>query len=126
MPLRVQTPTPELGEATAESRQIIAAANVEASQIVTDARQRAAEIYQLELSRSVPRLAETRDAYELLASHLRSLNEATHEMLTGAVRDHRAIRRVGGDEGNQANAANRPINQGGAVTDINTKRYSRR
>lgn len=94
MPLRVQTPMLEIGEAATEAHQIIAAATAEASQIVNDARQRAAETYDLELSRSIERLAETRDKYEVLSSRLRALSEATDEMLTGAVRDHKAIRRV--------------------------------
>lgn len=94
MPSRVQAMPYALDEATAEARQIIAAANAEADRIIINARERATETYELELRRSVQRLAKTRDEYELLSRRLRALKEATVDLLTTAVRDHKAMRRV--------------------------------
>ena len=95
MPSRVHTPTAlEFEDATAEAREIIAAAHAEADQIIADARARAGDVYETERNRSVQRLAQMRDDYELLSSRLRALKDATDTMLRTAVRDHKAIRRV--------------------------------
>jgi cell division septum initiation protein DivIVA len=80
--------------ATIEARRIIATAQAEADKITSEAEQRASEVYETERNRSVQRLTEVRDEFELLSSRLRALKEATDDMMTNALRDHDAIRRV--------------------------------
>ncbi len=77
-----------------EARRIIAIAKAEADKIIGDAEQRASQVYEAERNRSVQRLTEVRDEFELLSSRLRALKEATDDMMTNALRDHDAIRRV--------------------------------
>lgn len=84
----------DLEGAALEARRIIAAAHEEAEEIVAEARKSAAQVYEAERNRSVQRLAEVRDEYELLAGRLRDLKESTADMMTTALRDHRSIRRV--------------------------------
>jgi F0F1-type ATP synthase membrane subunit b/b' len=81
-------------EATLEARRIVTDATDEAELIVAQAQQRATAVYEAERNRAVKRLAEVRDEYELLSSRLRALKEAIDRTMTGALRDHRAIRRV--------------------------------
>ncbi len=80
--------------ATIEARRIIAIAQAEADKIIGDAEQRASQVYEAERNRSVRRLTEVRDEFELLSSRLRALKEATDDMMTNALRDHDAIRRL--------------------------------
>jgi uncharacterized protein YukE len=94
MPSRVHSQAVDFEEAALEARRIIASAHEEAERIVAEARRSAAEVYEAERNRSVQRLTEVRDEYEMLSSRLRALKEATADMMTTALRDHRAIRRV--------------------------------
>lgn len=89
-------PSETLGaeDARIEAHRIIAVAQAEANKIIGDAEQRASEVYEAERNRSVRRLTEVRDEYELLSSRLRALKEATEDMMTNALRDHDAIRRL--------------------------------
>lgn len=80
--------------AAAESDQVLAAAKSEADAVLAAATDRASEVYETERQRSIERLAKSRDEYEELARSLRSLKEATGDMLTNALRDHEAIRVV--------------------------------
>lgn len=93
----VQSQRIDAAEASAEAQRILAAAQAEAEQIIAEARRSAAEVYEAERTRSVHRLAEVRDEYERLSSRLRALKEATDDMVTNALRDHEAIRRVFND-----------------------------
>lgn len=81
-------------EAAAESEQVLAAAHAEAETMLAEASAQASEVYEAERRRSIERLAKSRDEYENLARRLRSLKEATGDMLTNALRDHEAIRVV--------------------------------
>jgi len=90
----VQSRSLDFEDAAVEARRIVAAAHDEADQIVAEAQKSAAEVYEAERNRSVQRLAEVRDEYELLAGRLRDLKESTADMLTNALRDHRSIRRL--------------------------------
>ena len=90
----VQSQSLDLEEATLEARRLLATAQAEADEIVAEARRRATEVYETERNRSVKRLAEVRDEYELLSSRLRALKEAVEGVMTNALRDHRAIRQV--------------------------------
>ena len=90
----VQSRSADVEHASHEARRIVAAAREEAEGIVTEARRSASDVYESERNRSVKRLAEVRDEYELLAGRLRDLKESTAHMMTTALRDHRAIRRV--------------------------------
>ena len=90
----VQSRSVDFEHAALEGRRIVAAAHEEAQEIVAEARRSAAEVYEAERNRSVKRLAEVRDEYELMAGRLRDLKESTADMMTTALRDHRAIRRL--------------------------------
>jgi DivIVA domain-containing protein len=81
-------------DATSESERVLATAQAEAEARIAEATEQASEVYETERRRSIDRLAKSRDEYEDLARRLRSLKEATVEMLTNAVRDHEAIRVV--------------------------------
>lgn len=81
-------------EATSESDRVLAAAEAEAEGALAEATTQASEVYETERRRSIDRLAKSRDEYEDLARRLRSLKEATGDMLTNALRDHEAIRVV--------------------------------
>ncbi|GMQ84655.1 MAG: hypothetical protein BMS9Abin07_0219 [Acidimicrobiia bacterium] len=81
-------------DARNEARRIVAVAEAEADRIVSEAEQRASQVYEAERNRSVRRLTEVRDEFELLSSRLRALKEATDDMMTNALRDHDAIRRL--------------------------------
>lgn len=94
MSSQVQSHAVDAGDAAQEAKQIIAAAHAEADEIIAAARRSATEVYEAERGRSVQRLAEVRDEYERLSSRLRALKEATGEMMTNALRDHEAIRRL--------------------------------
>ncbi len=94
MPSRVQGRSVDFEEAAIEARRIVAIAEDEAERILNDARSRATEVYEAERNRSVQRLVEVRDEYELLSSRLRALKEAIDDVMTAALRDHRPIRRV--------------------------------
>ena len=79
-------------DATSESERLLATAQTEAEAKLAEATERASEVYETERRRSIDRLAKSRDEYEDLARKLRSLKEATGDMLTNAVRDHEEIR----------------------------------
>lgn len=81
-------------DATTESELVLATAQTEAEAILAEATEQASEVYKTERRRSIERLAKSRDEYEDLARRLRSLKEATGDMLTNALRDHEAIRVV--------------------------------
>ncbi len=81
-------------DATTESERVLEAARTEADATLAEATEQASEVYETERRRSIERLAKSRDEYEDLARRLRSLKEATGDMLTNAVRDHEAIRVV--------------------------------
>lgn len=81
-------------DATSESERFLATAQTEAEAKLAEATKQASEVYETERRRSIDRLAKSRDEYEDLARRLRSLKEATGDMLTNAVRDHEAIRVV--------------------------------
>lgn len=81
-------------DATSESERFVATAQTEAEAKLAEATKQASEVYETERRRSIDRLAKSRDEYEDLARRLRSLKEATGDMLTNAVRDHEAIRVV--------------------------------
>jgi DivIVA domain-containing protein len=81
-------------DATTESERVLATAQTEAEAILAEATEQASEVYETERRRSIERLAKSRDEYEDLARRLRSLKEATGDMLTNALRDHEAIRVV--------------------------------
>ncbi len=81
-------------EAVSESDQVLETARSEAEATLADASEQASEVYETERRRSIERLAKSRDEYEDLARRLRSLKEATGDMLTNALRDHEAIRVV--------------------------------
>jgi DivIVA domain-containing protein len=81
-------------DATSESERLLATAQTEAEAKLAEATEQASEVYETERRRSIDRLAKSRDEYEDLARRLRSLKEATGDMLTNAVRDHEAIRVV--------------------------------
>ena len=81
-------------DATAEAERVLATAHAEAEGILADATKQASEVYETERQRSIERLAKSRDEYEDLSRRLRSLKEATGDMLTNALRDHEAIRVV--------------------------------
>lgn len=81
-------------EAASESDRVLTAARAEAEATLAKATTEASEVYETERRRSIDRLAKSRDEYEDLARRLRSLKEATGDMLTNALRDHEAIRVV--------------------------------
>lgn len=81
-------------DAASESDRVLAAAQIEAEATLAEATTQASEVYETERRRSIERLAKSRDEYEELARRLRSLKEATGDMLTNALRDHEAIRVV--------------------------------
>lgn len=81
-------------EALAESTRLIDSAHEEADAVLAEATARASEVYEAERRRAIERFAQSRDEYEELARRLRSLKEATGDMLTNALRDHEAIRVV--------------------------------
>ena len=81
-------------DATTEVERVLATAHAEAEGILADATKQASEVYETERQRSIERLAKSRDEYEDLSRRLRSLKEATGDMLTNALRDHEAIRVV--------------------------------
>jgi DivIVA domain-containing protein len=81
-------------EATSESERVLATARSEADAVLSEAAEKASKVYEAERQRSIERLAKSRDEYEDLARRLRSLKEATGDMLTNALRDHEAIRVV--------------------------------
>lgn len=81
-------------DATSESERVLATARSEAEAVLSEATEQASKVYEAERQRSIERLAKSRDEYEDLARRLRSLKEATGDMLTNALRDHEAIRVV--------------------------------
>lgn len=81
-------------EATTESERVLASAESNAEATLAEATEQASQVYETERRRSIERLAKSRDEYEELARSLRSLKEATGDMLTNALRDHEAIRVV--------------------------------
>jgi F0F1-type ATP synthase membrane subunit b/b' len=81
-------------DAASESERLLATAQTEAEAALAEATAQASEVYETERRRSIERLAKSRDEYEDLARRLRSLKEATGDMLTNALRDHEAIRVV--------------------------------
>ena len=81
-------------EAAAESARLVDAARDESDAILAEATRRASEVYEAERRRAIERFAQSRDEYEDLARRLRSLKEATGDMLTNALRDYEAIRVV--------------------------------
>ncbi|MEA3501415.1 MAG: DivIVA domain-containing protein [Actinomycetota bacterium] len=81
-------------EAASESDRVVATAQTEAEATLAEASAQASEVYETERRRSIDRLAKSRDEYEDLARRLRSLKEATGDMLTNALRDHEPIRVV--------------------------------
>ena len=81
-------------DATSESERVLATARSEAEAVLSEAAEKASKVYEAERQRSIERLAKSRDEYEDLARRLRSLKEATGDMLTNALRDHEAIRVV--------------------------------
>jgi DivIVA domain-containing protein len=81
-------------ESASESEQVLENARTEAEATLAEATEQASEVYETERRRSIERLAKSRDEYEDLARRLRSLKEATGDMLTNALRDHEAIRVV--------------------------------
>jgi DivIVA domain-containing protein len=81
-------------DAASESERFLTTAQTEAEAKLAEATEQASEVYETERRRSIDRLAKSRDEYEDLARRLRSLKEATGDMLTNAVRDHEAIRVV--------------------------------
>ncbi|MCJ7780018.1 MAG: DivIVA domain-containing protein [Acidimicrobiia bacterium] len=81
-------------DASSESDRVLATARAEAEATLAEASTQASEVYETERQRSIERLAKSRDEYEDLARRLRSLKEATGDMLTNALRDHEAIRVV--------------------------------
>ncbi len=81
-------------DATLESERVLATARSEAEAALSEAAEQASKVYEAERQRSIERLAKSRDEYEDLARRLRSLKEATGDMLTNALRDHEAIRVV--------------------------------
>jgi DivIVA domain-containing protein len=81
-------------DATSEAERVLEAAQSEAEAVLAEATEQASEVYEAERQRSIERLAKSRDEYEDLARRLRSLKEATGDMLTNALRDHEAIRVV--------------------------------
>ena len=80
--------------AEAEAERLVQAARSEADGILAEATRRASEVYETERRRAIERFAQSRDEYEDLARRLRSLKEATGDMLTNALRDYEAIRVV--------------------------------
>jgi len=80
--------------AAAEKKRILEGAESAAQSTLDDAKARASEVYEEERRRSIERFAASRDEYEELARRLRSLKEATGDMLTKALRDYDAIRLV--------------------------------
>ena len=81
-------------EAAAESTRLVELARDESDAILADATRQASEVYEDERRRAIERFAQSRDEYEDLARRLRSLKEATGDMLTNALRDYEAIRVV--------------------------------
>ena len=81
-------------DASVESARLIDTARDESDAILAEATRRASEVYEDERRRAIERYAQSRDEYEDLARRLRSLKEATGDMLTNALRDHEAIRVV--------------------------------
>jgi DivIVA domain-containing protein len=96
--IELATARSEADRARAESRseadRLVSAARSEAESILAEATRRASEVYEAERSRAIERFAQSRDEYEDLARRLRSLKEATGDMLTNALRDYEAIRVV--------------------------------
>ena len=80
--------------ATSESERVLASAQADAEVMLAEATERASEVYETERHRAIERLAKSRDEYEDLSRRLRSLKEATGDMLTNALRDHEEIRVV--------------------------------
>jgi len=81
-------------ESRSEAERLVSAARSEAESILAEATLRASEEYEAERRRAIERFAQSRDEYEDLARRLRSLKEATGDMLTNALRDYEAIRVV--------------------------------